>query len=119
MVQEYLNRSEKHVWGFVSNGLQLRILRDNISLSRQAFVEFDLESMFEGEVYSDFALLWLLCHQSRVEAAKPEDSWLEKWSKLAKDQGTRVLAELRRGVANAISALGQGFIGHPKNDRAA
>lgn len=116
MVQEYLNRSEKHVWGFVSNGLQLRVLRDNVSLSRQAFVEFDLEAMFEGEVYSDFALLWLLCHQSRVEAEKPEDSWLEKWSKLAKDQGTRVLQELRSGVANAISALGQGFIGHPKND---
>lgn len=116
MVQEYLNRSDKHLWAFLSNGLQLRILRDNISLSRQAFVEFDLEAMFEGEIYSDFAILWLLCHQSRVEAENPTDCWLEKWSKLAKDQGTRVLNQLRNGVANAISALGQGFIAHPKND---
>lgn len=116
MVQEYLNRSKDHLWAFVSNGLLLRMLRDNISLSRQAFIEFDLESMMEGEVYADFAILWLLCHQSRVESDKPIDSWLEKWSKLASDQGTRVLEDLRNGVAAAIEALGQGFIAHPNNE---
>ncbi len=116
MVQEFLNRSNEHLWAFLSNGLQLRILRDNISLSRQAFVEFDLESMMEGEVYSDFAILWLLCHQSRVESEKPEECWLEKWSKLARDQGTRVLNDLRNGVTSAIEALGQGFISHQKNE---
>jgi hypothetical protein len=116
MVQEFLNQSDEHVWAFLSNGLQLRILRDNVSLSRQTFVEFDLEAMMEGEVYADFALLWLLCHQSRVESDKPEDCWLEKWSKLAREQGTRVLNDLRVGVGNAIEALGRGFIGHPRND---
>ena len=48
MVQEYLNRSDEHLWAFLSNGLQLRILRDNVSLSRQAFVEFDLEAMMKA-----------------------------------------------------------------------
>src|SRR5256714_8246361 len=38
LVQELLNRSDNHLWGFVSNGLQLRILRDNVSLTRQAYV---------------------------------------------------------------------------------
>lgn len=117
MVQEFLNCSDDHVWAFLSNGLLLRILRDNVSLSRQTFVEFDLEAMMEGEVYADFALLWLLCHQSRVESDKPDDCWLEKWSKLAREQGTRVLKDLRVGVARAIEALGRGFIGHPRNDR--
>ncbi len=116
MVQEYLNRSEESLWGMVSNGLQLRLLRDSVSLSRQAFVEFDLEAMMEGEVYADFALLWMVCHQSRLEAPKPKDCWLEKWSGLARDEGTRVLDSLRKGVQDAIEALGQGFIGHPKND---
>ena len=116
MVQEYLNRSEAHLWAFVSNGRQLRLLRDNVALSRQAYVEFDLEAMMEGEVYSDFALLWMLCHQSRVEAEKTEDCWLEKWSKLAREDGTRVLNNLRTGVANAIEALGRGFLAHPRND---
>jgi len=117
MVQEFINRSDEHLWAFLTNGLQLRILRDNISLSRQAFVEFDLEAMMDGEVYADFALLWLLCHQSRVESDKAVDCWLEKWSHLAREQGTRVLNDLRVGVQKAIEALGRGFIGHPRNDR--
>lgn len=116
MVQEFINRSGDHLWAFLSNGLQLRILRDNISLSRQAFVEFDLEAMMDGEVYADFALLWLLCHQSRVESDKAVDCHLEKWSHLAREQGTRVLNDLRVGVQKAIEALGRGFIGHPRND---
>lgn len=118
LVQEFLNRTEEHLWGFVSNGLRLRVLRDNASLVRQAFVEFDLEGMMEGEVYSDFVLLWLLCHQSRVELppeAGPEDSWLEKWSKSAGESGARALEGLRVGVESAISALGRGFLVHPAN----
>jgi hypothetical protein len=116
MVQEFLNRSDDHLWAFLSNGLQLRILRDNLALSRQAYVEFDVEAMMEGEVYADFALLWMLCHQSRVEGDKPDEFWLETWSKLAQEQGTRVLADLRTGVTRAIEALGRGFVGHPRNE---
>lgn len=115
LVQEFLNRSDKHLWGFVSNGLRLRILRDNVSLSRYAYVEFDLEGMMNGEAYSDFVLLWLLCHESRVEAEKPEDCWLERWSHTAFEQGTRALDRLRDGVEEAIKILGSGFVGHPAN----
>lgn len=116
LVQEFLNRSDEHVWAFVSNGLQLRILRDNLALSRQSYIEFDLESMMDGEVYADFALLWLLCHQSRLESEKPEDCWLEKWREVAHEQGTRILSDLREGVTRSIEALGTGFIAHRKND---
>jgi hypothetical protein len=115
LVQELLNRSDEYLWAFVSNGLQLRILRDNVSLTRQAYVEFDLEAMMNGEVYADFVLLWLLCHQSRVEAEKPEECWLEKWSRTAQEQGTRALNQLRDGVEDAIASLGRGFLVHPAN----
>lgn len=115
LVQELLNRSQEHLWAILSNGRQLRILRDNVSLTRQAYVEFDLEAMMAGEVYADFVLLWLLCHQSRVETEKPEQCWLEKWSKTAQEQGTRALDQLRRGVEVAIATLGQGFLSHPVN----
>ena len=115
LVQELLNRSEAHLWGMVSNGLRLRILRDNVSLTRQAYVEFDLEAMMNGELYADFALFWLLCHESRVHAEKPQDCWLEKWSRAAQDQGTRALEQLRRGVEEAIEALGRGFLAHASN----
>lgn len=115
LLQVFLNRSDDHLWGFLSNGYKLRILRDNATLTRQAYVEFDLEAMMDGEVYSDFVLLWLLCHQSRVEGEKPSDCWLEKWMKVAEDQGTRALDQLRDGVEAAITALGLGFLEYPAN----
>ena len=69
--------------------------------------------MFEGEVYSDFVLLFALCRQSRVEILaeeRPEECWLEKWSKLAEEQGTRAREKLRVGVERALNALGVGFL---------
>jgi len=115
MAQEFLNRSPNHQWGILSNGYKLRILRDNASLTRQAYVEFDLEAMMEGEAYADFTVLWLVCHQSRFEGERPEDCWLEQWSQAAHDEGTRALEALRDGVERAISHLGTGFIAHPEN----
>lgn len=115
LVQEYLNRSSEHLWAFVSNGFVLRILRDNVSLTRQSYVEFDLQAMMDGEVYADFALFWLLCHQSRIESDRPEQCWLEKWSRTAQEQGTRVMEQLRKGVEDAIAAFGRGFLAHPAN----
>src|SRR5699024_3025403 len=48
LVQEYLNLTE-HLYGLVSNGSKLRLLRDSTRLSRLSYVEFDLEAMFEDE----------------------------------------------------------------------
>lgn len=116
LVQELLNRSPERLWAMVTNGLQLRVLRDNATLTRQAYVEFDLESMLDAEAYSDFALLWLLCHQSRVEGETPDGCWLEAWSRAAATEGTRALDELRFGVEEALQTLGTGFLRHPAND---
>lgn len=135
LMQEFLNRSEDHLWGILSNGLKLRILRDNISLTRAAYVEFDLQAMMDGVAYSDFFLLYLLCHQSRVEAnpgvpnsdlargesefptpiARPETCWLEKWYNASIKDGVRALDELRNNVQSAIESLGAGFLSHPAN----
>ncbi len=115
LIQELLNTSEAHLWAFVSNGLILRILRDNASLVRQAYVEFDLAAMFDNQAYADFVLLWLICHQSRVESERPEECWLERWSKDAQLHGARALEKLREGVEKAISVLGSGFLKHPAN----
>lgn len=115
MLQELLNRSEERLWGIVSNGLRLRLLRDNRTLTRQAFVEFDLEAMMDTESYSDFLVLWLTCHQSRVEGDDPKQCWLEKWTTEAQSQGSRALEHLRDGVEKAIEHLGTGFLAHPAN----
>jgi N-6 DNA Methylase len=115
LLQELLNRSEERLWGFVSNGLVLRLLRDNSSFTRQAYLEFDLEQMMESEAYSDFVLLWLTCHQSRVEGENAYKCRLEEWSQEAARQGTRALDSLRAGVETAIRELGTGFLTPGRN----
>ena len=115
LVQDLLNNVDGHLWGMVSNGHLLRLLRKNVSLTRQAYIEFDLEAMMKGEVYADFVLFWLLCHQSRLETEKPEDCRLEKWLRLSHETGIRALDKLRDGVQQAIEILGTGFLKHPLN----
>ncbi|MGQ0464799.1 MAG: N-6 DNA methylase [Sporichthyaceae bacterium] len=119
MLQECLNRADEYLWALLSNGRVLRILRDSTSLAGVSYIEFDLEAMFDGEVFSDFVLLYLMAHQSRVELlapdAPPTDCWLEKWRTASIASGTRALGLLRDGVAEAITALGTGFVQHPAN----
>lgn len=124
MVQEYLNRSDQALWGVVSNGRRLRLLRDSSTLVGQSFVEFDLEAMFDGEVFSDFVVLYLVCHATRFDTKNleagddpgPADCWLERWRTHAAETGTRALAGLRPAVARAVEALGTGFAQFPGND---
>src|SRR5262249_58926 len=65
--------------------------------------------------YADFALFWMLCHQSRVENEKPEHFWLERWSREAQGLGARALDQLQQKVKHAIVALGQGFLEYRGN----
>ncbi len=119
LVQEFLNRSDAHLWAIVSNGLRLRVLRDNQALSRQSFLDFDLEAMFSGEVYSDFVLLWLVAHATRFmprDGDRPETCRLEQWTQEAERIGTRALEGLRGGVERALAHLGAGFTSHPNNE---
>jgi hypothetical protein len=115
MVQEFLNRSDHHLWAITTNGLRLRLLRDSSSLTRQAYCEFDLEAMFRGQEYSDFALCWLVCHATRFSGEPQSSCYLERWSNQARTDGTRALDQLRGGVETAITALGTGFLAEPTN----
>jgi len=115
LLQDLLNRSDDHLWGFVANGRALRVLRDHHSLTRKAFVEFDLEQIFDGELYSEFRLLWLICHASRVQGTKPEDCVLEKWFEAVKNAGVEALDKLRGGVEKALADLATGLLRHPAN----
>ncbi|WP_111721116.1 N-6 DNA methylase [Homoserinimonas sp. OAct 916] len=115
MLQEYLNRVDENLWGILSNGIRLRLLRDSTALAGSAYVEFDLEAIFDGELYAEFLLLWQICHVSRVAKrsgadAGPEDCWLEAWRAEAVDAGARALDRLREGVEAAIIELGSGFL---------
>ena len=115
LVQEFLNRSLAHLWGIVTNGLVLRVLRDNLSLTRQAYLEFNLERIFSDNSYSDFTVLWLCGHATRFAGDPPSQCLLEQWNTEAARAGTRALDRLRDGVETAIKKLGEGFLAHPAN----
>ena len=72
LVQEFLNRSDRHLWAIVSNGRLLRLLRDNASLTRTAFVEFDLAAILAGEQYKRLcdAVAYLPPHTLRGGTAR-------------------------------------------------
>ena len=117
LAQEYLNASPEALWAVVSNGLKLRILRDNASLTRPAYIEADLEAIFTEGLYPDFTALWLLAHGSRFGKAgiEPADCTLERWRNTAQEDGIRARDRLRVGVTEALRALGTGFLAHKDN----
>jgi hypothetical protein len=116
LLQRTLNDSSEHLWGVLSDGLTLRLLRDHHSLTRLSFVEWDLAAIFEGENYHDFVTLWLMLHSSRVRAnERPDEAILESWFERSKEDGVQALDALREGVKEAIEILGSAFIDDPSN----
>lgn len=120
MVQEFLNRENDYLWAILSNGLKLRLLRDSTALAGSAYIEFDLETIFDSDLYPEFQILWQLCHQSRLDKrggaeGSPADCWLESWRAESVDAGARALDKLGVGVEKALDYLGTGFLRHPEN----
>jgi N-6 DNA Methylase len=118
VLQEQLNGDNSRLWGLLCNGTTLRLLRDSATLVGSSYVEFDLKAIFDGELFSDFVLLYLVCHESRFAVqgdGGAESCYLEQWRSFAAEQGERALDQLRKGVEQAIAILGTGFISHPAN----
>lgn len=117
-MQELLNASTDHLWGIVSNGRQLRLLRDAASLTRPSFLEVDLADLLGGQRYAEFANVWRLLHASRAPGHRVQGAetciW-EQWRTEGQQEGTRVRDGLRNGVEQALLTLGAGFLQHPAN----
>ena len=117
LVQEFLNTADQALWGLCADGLRLRLVRDNASLTRPAWVELDLARVFTEGLYPDFAAAWLLLHRSRFGRADqdPDTCPLEAWRSAAREEGTLARARLRGGFEDALLTLGQCFLAHPAN----
>ena len=117
LLQETLNASGAALWGLATDGLSLRIARDNASLTRPAWIEADLGRIFTEDLYPDFAALWLLAHESRFGRADdpPESCPLEVWREAGRQEGTRARDKLSDGFRQALEILGQGFLSHVAN----
>jgi hypothetical protein len=112
LLQDWLNTSEECLWGLVFAGDRVRLMRDNASFTRPAYIEADLGAIFRDEMFADFTALWLLIHASRfgAEGAPPSDCALERWREAGMRAGTAARDRLRGNVEDALLALGQGFL---------
>ena len=116
MLQEYLNYSE-HLYGIVTNGKQLRLLRDASRITRLSYVEFDLEKMMEEDLYSDFVIFYRLMHASRMPKRIDggAESIIEKYHQEGLEAGSTIRNKLGDAVKGAILNLANGFINDPNN----
>jgi hypothetical protein len=115
LIQEFLNCTE-HVWGIVTNGLTLRLLRNSTYIRRQAYLEFDLAAIFDEPQFEDFFVFYRLLHRTRLPAKAPEPCLLDQYYRHSEDQGGRVRDRLRDGVEECIKRLGNAFLAHPANE---
>lgn len=118
LAQEVVNAGPEFLWALAGNGKTLRLLRKAAVLTRPAFLEFDLETLFQEDRYPDFRALWHILHASRAgQPDMPVDECIwECWRQEGLAQGTRVRESLRYGVTRALIALGEGFLQHPANE---
>jgi hypothetical protein len=117
VVQEFINLNEQ-LYGVVTNGRVLRLLRDSSRLIRLSYVEFDLDRIFGDGLFADFAVMYRLLHATRLplsnEAAA--ESWIERYHQDSLDSGARIREGLSRAVEQAIRNFGNGFLAHPENE---
>jgi hypothetical protein len=73
LLQELLNVSNGRLWGLLSNGRVLRVLRDSTAITGSSYVEFDLDGIFERDLFPDFLLLFTMLHASRFALAPKPD----------------------------------------------
>ena len=117
LVQEYLNLTE-HLYAIVTNGLQIRLLRDSSRLIKLSFLEFDLERMMDEEHYADFAILYRLLHFTRMPVSQDAvaESLIETYHTNSLESGSRIREGLSKAVESSILSFSKGFLQHPKND---
>ncbi|MCK5747674.1 MAG: N-6 DNA methylase, partial [Oricola sp.] len=111
-LQDHLNDQEEALWGLVTNGRKLRLMRDNASLTRPAYIEADLAQIFETEDIASFATLWLLIHRSRfgIKGTPATDCALERWRDAGAQEGEAARDRLAVQVEEALRILGSGFL---------
>ena len=117
MVQEYLNLQDE-LYGLVTNGRVLRLLRDSSRLVKLTYLEFDLDRIFTDGLFADFAVLYRLLHASRLPQTVDAAStcWLERYHQDSLDSGARIRDGLSRAVEQAIRDFANGFLAHPANE---
>ena len=117
LVQEFLNLHDQ-LYGLVTDGHVLRLLRDSSRLVKQSYLEFDLDRIFVDGLFADYAILYRLLHATRLPLTNENaaESLIERYHQDSLDQGARIREGLSNAVEQAILDFGSGFLSHPDND---
>ena len=74
-----------------------------------------LDQIFDGGLFDEFAVVWLLLHASRFQRRDDGNCVLDGWTQEGPQSGERALNKLRDGVQTALEAMGQGVLQHLAN----
>ncbi len=106
---EYLNSTE-NVYGIISNGQTLRLIRNSGQLVKVTYIEFDLYRMLEEDKYTEFCLMFRLLHASRFRISGDEPCVLERWFNMSIESGNRIREGLSRAAQTAMETIGQAVL---------
>lgn len=117
LVQEYLNLHDE-LYGLVTNGRLLRLLRDSSRLIKLTYLEFDLDRIFTDGLFADFAVLYRLLHATRLPLSNDAaaESLIERYHQDSLDSGARIRDGLSKAVEQAIRDFANGFLSHRDNE---
>ena len=111
---EYLNSTE-NVYGIISNGQTLRLIRNSGQLVKVTYIEFDIRRMVEEDKYTEFCLLFRLLHASRFRTSGDEACIMERWFNMSIESGNRIRDGLSKAVQQAMTVIGNAAIENQVN----
>lgn len=106
---DYLNSTE-NVYGIISNGQTLRLIRNSGQLVKLTYIEFDIRRMIEEDKYTEFCLMFRLLHASRFRTSGDEACIMERWFNMSIESGNRIRDGLSNAVQTAMEIIGQAAI---------
>lgn len=106
---EYLNATE-NVYGIISNGQILRLIRNSGQLVKLTYIEFDLRRMLEEDKYTEFCLMFRLLHASRFHANGDEPCVMERWFNMSIESGNRIRNGLSLAVQKTMETIGNAVL---------
>ena len=111
IVQEFINLNEQ-LYGLVTNGRVIRLLRDSSRLIKLSYLEFDLDRIFTDGLFADFAILYRLIHATRLPLTNEDaaECWIERYHQDSLESGARIRDGLSKAVESAIRDFAQRFL---------
>ena len=100
----YLNSTD-NIYGVVSNGITLRLIRSSGQLVKLSYIEFDIRKMVEEDKYTEFCLMYRLLHASRFKVSQDKACIFEQWFNASIESGNRIRDGLSYAVQKAMEGI--------------